>query len=263
MDKREVIARLSEEESERMLLSRLWDKARLCRERNIPAHTAFLSPREQALARQFFTIQGVENLRYWGGYPQAERQQIHFLPDWAEEPQYSAVTAICAQWYASESLTHRDLLGSLMGAGITRESVGDILVRAGDHRADILVTDTIAPYLLEHWDCAGRVHLHCSVLPSDGIQPPEITVKEIRDTVSSLRLDNITAAAFSLSRSRAQEAVDSGRVEINWINAAKGDKPVAQGDTITVRGLGKCRITWVGQPNQKGRYPVVIQRFLS
>ena len=262
MDKREIIARLTAEEEERLLLSRIWDKAEQCRGRNIPAHTAFLSPHQQALVKKLLPHLGGSNAVFFGGYQEAERAQVHFLPDWAETPEYEAVGAIRAVWHEAESLTHRDILGGLMGAGITRESVGNILINAGEHRADILVTDAMAPYLMEHWDSAGRVRLHLSPLSLEEVEPPEVVVKEIRDTVSSLRLDNVAAAAFSLSRSRAQEAVESGKTEVNWVSVVKGDRPVAQGDVITIRGLGKCELTAVGSPNKKGRFPIVVKRYI-
>lgn len=262
MDKSELIARLTAEEEERWLLSRVWDKAEQCRGRNIPTHTAFLSPHEQTLVKKLLPHLGGDNAVFFGGYEGAERAQLHFLPDWAETAEVEAVCAIRAVWHESETLTHRDILGSLMGAGITRETVGDILINGKEHRADILVTDTMAPYLMEHWNSAGRVRLHLSLLPLEEVEPPEIAVKEVRDTVSSLRLDNVTAAAFSLSRGRAQEAVESGKVEVNWVSVTKGDKPVAQGDVITVRGLGKCELTTVGSPNKKGRLPIVVKRYV-
>ena len=262
MDKSEIIARLTAEEEERLLLSRIWDKAQQCRGRSIPTHTAFLSPHQQALVKRLLPHLGTDNAVFFGGCEGAERMELHFLPDWADAPEYEAVRAIRAVWHESESLTHRDILGSLMGAGISRESVGDIFVNAPEHRAELLVSDTVAPYLMEHWNSAGRVRLHLSELPAAEVVPPEPAVKEVRDTVSSLRLDNVTAAAFSLSRSRAQEAVESGRVEVNWVGAVKGDRPVAQGDVITLRGLGKCELTAVGSPNKKERIPIVVKRYL-
>lgn len=261
MDKREIIARLSAEEEDRLLLSHVWDRARQCQNRNIPTHTAFLSPRQQALAGQMLGQLG-GNYCLFGGYEGAERAQLHFLPDWAEAPEEDAVAALRAVWHETESLTHRDLLGSLMGAGITRESVGDILIHTGDHYADILVTDSMAPYLMEHWNSAGRVHLRLNILPLPEVTAPEVLTREVRDTVSSLRLDNVAAAAFSLSRGRAQEAVEAGKAEVNWVCVTKGDRAVAQGDIITVRGLGKCQLVSVGSPNKKGRFPIVVKRFL-
>lgn len=87
-------------------------------------------------------------------------------------------------------------------------------------------------------------------------------MKELRDTVSSLRLDNVLAAGFSLSRGRAAEAVEKGSVQVNYVTCVKPDKPVSAGDTITCRGLGKCVLDSVGAPTKKGRLPVAIRRYI-
>ena len=91
---------------------------------------------------------------------------------------------------------------------------------------------------------------------------PEIHFEERRDTVSSLRLDNVLAAGFSLSRGRAAEAVEKGSVQVNYVTCVKPDKPVSAGDTITCRGLGKCVLDSVGAPTKKGRLPVDIRRYI-
>ena len=51
-------------------------------------------------------------------------------------------------------------------------------------------------------------------------------------------------------------------MQVNWTVCQKPDKPVAAGDTITCRGLGKCVLDSVGSPTKKGRLPVVIRRFV-
>ena len=91
---------------------------------------------------------------------------------------------------------------------------------------------------------------------------PAQQCREVRDTVSSLRLDNVLAAGFSISRGKAAEAVEKGAAQVNWTVCQKPDKPVAAGDTITCRGLGKCVLDSVGGPTKKGRLPVVIRRFV-
>ncbi len=158
------------------------------------------------------------------------------------------------------SLTHRDFLGSLMALGLTREKIGDILVESGG--CQVLVDPSALDFLVQSWDSAGRERLTVSPLPLEELTVPEAAVKEVRDTVSSLRLDNVLASAFSLSRGRAAEAVEKGAVQVNYTVCQKPDKPVSAGDVITCRGLGKCVLDAVGSPTKKGRLPVAIRRFI-
>lgn len=254
MDRRELLDRAARDEDKRLLLGRVWDKWEQCRLRSIPTATDFLSPQEQAAAQRLLGALGVhDGYVFFGGYDGAERQRLFFLPDWAEEPDAGAVAAVAAAWYGGERLTHRDFLGSLMGLGLTRGTIGDILVT--DTRCQVLALPKTADFLLSEWESAGRVKLKTAPLPLEELEIPAQACRELRDTVSSLRLDNVLAAGFSLSRGRAAEAVEKGAVQVNWTVCQKPDKPVAAGDTITCRGLGKCVLDSVGSPTKRDGSP--------
>lgn len=260
MDRRELLDRAAHSPEERLLLSRVWDKCEQCRTRNIPTATGFLSPAEQAAAQGFLVLLGArESGIFWGGYDGAERRRLVFLPDWLETPddQVAAVRAACR---SGGDLTHRDFLGSLMALGLTREKIGDILVEKGG--CQVLLDPSMTDFLLQNWDSAGREKLTVTPLPLSALAVPHAAVKELRDTVSSLRLDNVLAAGFSLSRGRAAEAVEKGSVQVNYVTCVKPGKPVSAGDTITCRGLGKCVLDSVGAPTKKGRLPVDIRRYI-
>ena len=157
MDKRAVLDRLTRDEDERITLGRVWDLAEKCESRDIPGHTGFLTPQEQLLCQNLLQTLGLgERAAFWGGYGGAQRCQLHLLPSWAEGPEEDAIAALRVRWYTGEHPTHRDLLGSLMGLGITRQTIGDILVDGSGDAADILTVPTTAEYLLQQWDRAGR-----------------------------------------------------------------------------------------------------------
>lgn len=250
MNRRELLDRASATAEERLLLGRVWDKYEQCRSRCVPTHTEFLSPQEQAAARRLLQAIGAGESEYafFGGYEGAERRQLHFLPDWAFGPEEDAVAALRCRFYEAGTLNHRDFLGSLMGLGLTREKIGDILV--GENSADVLVSRTAEPFLLEQWESAGRAHLQVAPLPLADVTAPAQAQREVRDTVSSLRLDSVLSSGFSISRQKAADAVTAGRVEVNWLACAKPDRAVAEGDVLTVRGLGKCKLTAVGGPTK-------------
>ena len=54
----------------------------------------------------------------------------------------------------------------------------------------------------------------------------------------------------------------AGKCELNYTPCVKGDKQTAEGDVITVRGLGKILLDAVGGNTKKGRICVEITRFL-
>ena len=185
----------------------------------------------------------------WGGYDGAERRRLVFLPDWLETPddQVAAVRAACR---SGGDLTHRDFLGSLMALGLTREKIGDILVEKGG--CQVLLDPSMTDFLLQNWDSAGREKLTVTPLPLSALAVPHAAVKELRDTVSSLRLDNVLAAGFSLSRGRAAEAVEKGVRTGELRHLCEAGQARVGGGYHHLPRSGKMRIGQRGRSHEKG-----------
>lgn len=261
MEKRQRIERLAETEEDRILLARVYDRMTAAEQRNVPGYTCFLSQREQALARRL--LPELE-LRFFGGYDGAERAVCCYVPDYLTPEdcllgEDGPVCAVRAAFYEGDRLTHRDFLGALMGSGVKREAVGDILVQTG--RCDLLVSREIAPYLLSSFESAGRTRLHLTALPLGQLEPPEVRTRTIRDTVAALRLDSVVSAGFGLSRGKAAAYVTGGRAAVNHLPCEKPDRLLAEGDQITVRGLGRLELAEVGGTTKKGRTGIVMRRY--
>ena len=262
MDKKFLLDRAARDADERIFLARVLDKYEQSRNRNIPAHTDFLSPAEQRGALDLLHAAAVhDGFALLGGFERAERRLLCFLPSWQEEADDAEyMTALRCTFRGDGTLTHRDLLGSIMGLQITRGKIGDILV--GDNSADLIVSCDIAGYLLQNLTSAGRVKLGVTQIDLGELAVPELNVKVIRDTVSTLRLDAVVGAGFSMSRARAQELIASGRVQLNHRETLKSDAGVAQGDVVSARGLGKLEVFEVGGLSKKGRTGITLHRYL-
>ncbi len=255
-----MLDKISRSGEERQLLARVWDKAEQA-QRGAPACTGFLSESQQEAASRLITALGRPRHLFSGGFPEAERKVCAFLPDWqAEEDWESPLSALRCTWLSDEKLTHRDFLVAILGRGLDREKVGDILVGQGS--CDVLVFSELTPYLRQDLTEAGRAKLRVEEIPLSALAVPEKTVKVIHDTVSTPRLDAVLSTGFSMSRGKAADAISAGRVEVNHTLCLKGDKPVAQGDVLTCRGLGKCVVTQLGGVSKKGRLILTIERYL-
>lgn len=265
MEKGQLLRALTENEDERLALSRVLDQWTRSRSRNIPAVTRFLTPQEQALAEEALRRMGAAGEAVLdGGYEDAERRCALFLPDYLSfeafrEDEDYPICAVRCSFRAGERPTHRDFLGSLMGLGIRREMVGDIL--PGEDACDILLQREIAPFVLQNYTGAGRVSLKTAPVPLCHLHLPEKRRTEIRDTVATLRLDSVVSSAFRISRSRAADLIRAGKVDVNWRVCEKTDRLCAQGDTFSARGFGKCTLREVGGLSKKGRVTICLERY--
>ncbi len=254
---RNNITKIAQSDEDKILLARIWDKINAGMQRNILAATGFLSPREQVLCQYLFG--DTPGLCYLGGYQDAERKMLVYLPDYLEEHD-APIHCLRATFYEGDSPSHRDFLGALMGAGIDRSAVGDICIGTGT--CDFLVTAQMVPYLLQNLTSAGRTHLHLEEISLDRLQVPQAQFQEIRDTLASLRLDSAVAAGFRMGRSQASQSILSGKVAIDGLPCEKPDRPVSEGAKISLRGAGKIKLASVGAQTKKGRISVVIHRYV-
>ena len=255
------IDKIAQTEEDKILLARLWDKISAGIRKNIPVSTCFLSPREQELSQYLFGNQ--PGLYAFGGYPDATRKMLVYMPEYLTEENLMEEAGLCclrASFYQGDTLSHRDFLGALMGAGIGRETVGDICVTNGS--CDFFVTKGIAPYLLQSLESAGRTKLKLQEIPLEDAHIPQPEVQEIRDTLASLRLDSVVSSGFRISRGSAGEYICAGKAVLNSLPCEKPDKAVEEGAVISVRTLGKIRLKTVGGQTKKGRISVIIERYL-
>lgn len=263
MEKSELLDRVGAEGDDRLTLSRILDRYRKARN-GVPSTSDFLSPREQALTLQLLRLARVpeESYVFYGGVADAERQIVLFLPDWMSEypPEETPIRALRAEWRSGDALSHRDLLGSLMGLGIVREKIGDIYVT--EAAADVLILDSVREFLLQNWESAGRAKVSVREIAPDEIRVPARKVQEIRDTVSSVRLDSVIASGFRMSRGKASELVNAGRVQVNWTDCQKPDRVLQVGDTIAARGFGRLSVAEIGGLTRKGRIAVTLHRYV-
>ena len=259
---RSYIEKIAKTPDDRVLLAKVWDKISAGIRKNIPANTCFLSLRELEMTR--FLFGKTDGLYAFGGYDGAERQMLVYLPEYLDEQALYAEDAplVClrATFYQEDTPSHRDFLGALMGAGIARETVGDICVGKGS--CDFFVTAEIAPYILQNFTSAGRTKLHLEKISLNEVSVPEPEVKEIKDTIASNRLDSIVASGFRIGRSSAAGYITGGKVAIDGLPCEKPDKVVAEGAKISVRGLGKIKLHTLGGQTKKGRISVVIHRYV-
>lgn len=265
MNKTELLNKFAKDPEERVALARVLDQMERAQNRAIPCATQFLSPALRAAAEPLLAAGGHPKHLFWGGFEGAERTVCVFLPDWLEQEDFltdpeGPLGAIEASFVEGAGLTHRDLLGGLMGIGLTREKVGDILVFDG--MAQIVALREAVPIIVSQFDQAGRYRLKLKEIPLTDLAPAPAEIKLVHDTVAALRLDAVLASGFSLSRGKAADLISAGRVSLNHRECLKGDRTVAEGDILTCRGLGKCVLKSVGGQSRKGRIIIEIERYL-
>lgn len=280
-------------DEEHMLLKRVGE---LCSRASdgSPAFSGFLTPRESYIISAFGyasscrrdELTSQEHIGFfWGGYPDAERRLFAALPSFAA---YSLPESDGFEGYTGEDLaglakdeldlclkpllirksgyvelSHRDYMGALLGLGIDRSHIGDIVLV--DEGAVVFADPKIAGFIKTSLTGAGRDRV--KVTDAEGELVLSRRFEPAGGTVASARLDAIVSELANTSRETAKELIRRGLVEHNYFTAADADAVVSKGDVISVRREGRVKggkfiIDNVGDLTGKGRIRLAARRYI-
>jgi len=248
---------------DKLFLSRILDRAAKAIETGSVVWTDFMDPHRRNVAER--ALVHIKNIDYTfcGGYSDAERVVIVFNPNFMsfEDVDLNRIFKLVKVTVkGKETLSHRDYLGSLMGMGIKRKKIGDILVK--ESSCSIIALAEIAEYIKYNLEKVGRTRVETETAKIEELEPPEPKVKEIKTTVASLRLDCIVSAGYGMSRSKASDLIKAEKVNVNWDTETSIARKLKDGDTISVRGKGRIILEEVAGNTKKGRIGVVLKKLI-
>lgn len=250
------------QKEELMLQKRLIELSRLSYQRGIVTFSDFLNLNELNILHTIPKHELDSAYVTFGGYDHSERQMVAFLPDalcYEYEYPISVIKISPLQKKFSDTLSHRDYLGAILNLGIERCKMGDILVE--EHSAILFIHQSLENFITGE---LTRIK-HTSVIATiEDIQSFHYRpkTKEIKGSVSSLRLDGLLALAFSSSRSKLVAFIEGGKVYVNGKLITSNGYQVKENDIVSVRGLGRFRYLETMSKTKKGRYYVTLELFV-
>lgn len=216
-----------------------------------PVLTSFLNPRQRYIAQTIANRNDEIKVKSSGGWPAAEMQRLLFYPAYYQPTAADFDLALLTIDYPTKfaELHHRQVMGTLIGEGLSRESFGDIITDG--QRWQVVVTSEMAQFLRREVQHVGQVKVKW--LPTDltaALTPIE-EWETMTTTVSSCRLDTVVAAGFNYSRNRAKQLIERGLVRLNWEVMDRPDYPIVEHDLLSVRHAGRLRIDAIGGKTRK------------
>ena len=224
-------------------------------------YSGFLSPAEQDDLLRSREAAGFSFLLA-GGYENAERKILAAGNEAEMGPPDPPVSVIAvrpkSEKYAEE-LTHRDYLGAILGLGIERSLIGDILVR--EHRAWFFCLRSAADMLVSSLTQVRRTTVTAEIARAD---VPELQPRytPLRVNVASERLDAVIAAFTGLSRGQAEKLFASEKVFVNGRMITDRSVRLKEGDAFSVRGFGKAVYDGIEYETKKSRYMVRLRKLI-
>lgn len=239
--------------------------------------SSFLTPMQIFFAKEILRRRAcLSRAVFCGGYGECERARLVLLPTFAEDiegdneyklktyfpDEYKSVCiALKVQGSGYKTLSHRDYLGSILGLGLERDPIGDIVV-LDDFSAVVFCTESISKFLIEELKSVGSDKVGvCVFMPNDDFCGGR-KFQRINHTVSSERFDCVVAALCNLSRDKAQSAIRGGLCTLDYMPVEECAAQVFEESVISIRGYGKYIIRDISQSTKKGRIRLVADKYV-
>lgn len=226
-------------------------------------HSDFLDLHEQSLIQDHVKIAGVR-IELYGGFNLAERKIALISPSELQPvvaEQLSYIRVDLPKVGQKKQLNHRDYLGSIMNLGIDRKLIGDILVF--DQFGIIICTQSIAKYLTDNLLKIGNVSVVTKILEDvDEWTSYVPKYRQITTTVASTRVDSVIKAGTKLTRSNSLAYIKSGKVFVNSKEISSASLILKEEDVVSIRGIGKFRLTGIKHMTKKGRVVIEIDLYI-
>lgn len=261
MSEREKILRYYKASGDAELAARLVDLAESVLRSRKYKISEFLDPYGFSIAETIAAHYERLTLETDGGFPGAERVKAAFayeeFPGKMDFGLSALSVTVDVRYY---QISHRDVLGAVLGLGIKRELVGDIIM--GGRGCQIVCDSAMADFISSNLTKIGAAPVEIEPLALTEIAPREERVKEIKTTVASLRLDVVAAAGFGTSRTKMAGEIAADKLKINWQDAKNTSQAIKAGDIISMRGRGRVEVCEVLGQTKKGRISIQLKRYI-
>uniref|UniRef100_A0A5B7BX92 RNA-binding S4 domain-containing protein n=1 Tax=Davidia involucrata TaxID=16924 RepID=A0A5B7BX92_DAVIN len=243
------------------VVKQIIEKANRASLRREVLHTDFLMP--PVLKNTMLVLEKLADIKAvaQGGYPQAERCRLSvgYSEDLMTVPDIVAAMSITGN-FGFQPCSHGDFLGAILGTGIAREKLGDIIVQ-GEKGAQILIVPELVDFLTSSLDKVGNVPVSCKRMPLLALEYEPPRTKSFKTVEASLRIDAIASAGFKISRSKLVDMISNGDLRVNWATVTKNNTTVKTGDIISVSGKGRLQIGEI-KSTKKGKFLVELIQYL-
>jgi len=201
--------------------------------------TDFLDLREQTIMSSIIGSQSECLVSFFGGQDDSERKRALIYPNYytPSDEDYSIVAFNLNYASKFHTLSHRQILGTLMSLKMTRAKFGDILLK--NEVVQIIVAKEIASFVENNLNSIGKSPIKLMEIELNELIQIEDEWQTKNSTVSSLRLDVLLSEFYNISRQKAQLVIKAGHVKVNQKIVDSTSFQCGEGDLLSVKGFGR------------------------
>ena len=155
------------------------------------------------------------------------------------------------------TLTHRNILGTLLSLGIERNTIGDILVE----ESVFFCTSEIKDFLLQEFTAIAHQPINLKEIDGTHVKR-QIKLEEYQSFVDSMRLDLVISRICAISRDKAKLMIENELIKVNHQVTLKPTKLIQEDDILSIRKHGRYIITDTSKRSKKNKIMMIYHKFI-
>lgn len=266
-DIRNKILNSYEKKEEKIFVASLIDIASKFENTDRIFHTNFLDNYESSIASHVLNTLKISYVKF-DILEDIQRTVIFFIPEYLNKKdlneifdEYIAVLKIKPGDKEAHYLKHKDYMGTLYSMGIKENLIGDIFVN--DKGGYVFLFRTVIDYFLNNLDCIKRYKVKNEVLSvnSDEVRTLKISYKSEDLIISSLRVDNVLATLYKMSRSEVKDKIQNGDLIINSKEMFFVACNINENDIVSFRKCGKFKVGKIIRNTKSGKIVLNVKKY--
>ena len=157
-------------------------------------------------------------------------------------------------------LTHSQILGSLFSHNLDDSMFGDIVIT--NDKYYIAVVNKLKNYFINNFNMVGKNKIKLHEVSLDKVKDFIPKYKELKISISSLRIDNVISKVIPTSRTISKELIDNDKVFINYEVLNNKNYSLKENDIFSIRGVGKFKLVYIGTLTKNNKYQIVIKKYI-
>ena len=209
--------------------------------------TKFLTLTEQAILKNH-----IKSIKFTGGYQNPERKRAYLNN---EAPEVTCFKIIYNDNFLT--LTHQNILGSLMSLNIEYDTIGDII----NEESSFFIISDLKDFILNEFKSIGKVSINLQEIDGTNLKR---TINHTNETVyvDSLRLDLVISRIANISRTESINLINNDLVKVNHLVTNKNTKILNKNDIISIRKKGRFILLNTVNRSKKGKIVLKYGKFV-
>ncbi len=195
----------------------------------------FYTIEQQEIIKHCFKKKDDVQVYFYGGYENAEYKRALISINTVSSPDFNIITLKINYNNKTDTISHRQILGSILALGLKREVIGDIIKVSDDYY--FFAVSNMKEFIIDNLHYIGKAKVEIEQYFEK--LNYEIEYAERIVFLPSMRLDNVLANSYNLGRKKAKEIVEAGLVKVNHLIVTNTTKIIKENDVLSVRGKGR------------------------